>query len=335
MVGRFGGRRQRGRRGGLVAVLTVGGVLAASGCSSSDGTAEPVPSVSRAPYAIGSPVPYAGPAAAPNCDVEQSLSPTPLPTPGRMPEGSTMARIQAAGFLTVGVDQATPFFAAMDPDTGQLGGFDIEMAREVAAAIFGDRSKVRFRVVTPAQRMEVLKTAKVDMVVDTMSITCERRKDADFTSPYYTDNQVLLVPKNSTATTLEELAGKKVCASLGTTVIRRISEAAVEPKPIAYGVNDRADCLIAMQLGEADAATTYQGLLAGLAAQDPQTKVVGKPITTEVQGIGVPKGREDFVRFLNAHLERIKADGTWLKLYRATIEGKVPPQGPPKGKYAG
>ncbi|NUS51924.1 MAG: transporter substrate-binding domain-containing protein, partial [Nocardioidaceae bacterium] len=357
---RFGVRRQRSRRGGprsengrravrsesesaagrtgrrLGVAVALAAVLTGSGCAASTDVGPVLPAaVPRVPNPVGSVVPYSGPVPAPDCDVRQSLTPGTLPSPGRMPAGGTLAAIQERGWLTVGVDQATQYFAAPNPSTGALEGFDIAMAREVAKAIFGDPEKIRYRVVTPAQRMQVLKSGQVDLVVDTLSITCDRRKDADFTSPYYTDSQMLLVPVNSDAKRLEDLGGQKVCASVGSTLIQRILETDVTPKPIAYGVTDRADCLVAMQRGEVAAATTYQGLLAGLAAQDPQTKIVGTANTVEYQGFGVPKGHEDFVRFLNAHLERIKGNGTWQQIYATWIKGHVPEQGPPAAYYTG
>lgn len=75
----------------------------------------------------------------PPCDAQASLRPQgPLPPPGQMPAGTFMRTIQDRGRLIVGVDQTTLLFGYRDPATGTIQGFDIDMLREVARAIFGN-----------------------------------------------------------------------------------------------------------------------------------------------------------------------------------------------------
>ena len=81
-----------------------------------------------------------------DCDREASLCPGPLPPPGAMPPGSTMAAIAERGRLIAGVDQSTYHFGFLNPlSGGQIEGFDIDMIRAVAKAIFGDPGKVHFK----------------------------------------------------------------------------------------------------------------------------------------------------------------------------------------------
>ena len=108
-----------------------------------------------------------------DCDREASLRPGPLPTPGAMPPGSTMAAIAERGRLIAGVDQDTYLFGFRNPATGQLEGFDIDIAREIARAIFGDPDRIQLRVLNPNQRESVLQSGEVDVVVRTYSITCD------------------------------------------------------------------------------------------------------------------------------------------------------------------
>ena len=111
------------------------------------------------------------------CDREASLRPGPLPSPGAMPPGSTMAAIAERGRLIVGVDQNTYLFGFRNPSSGQLEGFDIDIAREIARAIFGDPDRIQLRVVDASQRESALQSGEVDMVVRTYSITCDRKTD--------------------------------------------------------------------------------------------------------------------------------------------------------------
>jgi polar amino acid transport system substrate-binding protein len=109
-----------------------------------------------------------------DCDREASLRPGPLPPPGDMPPGSPMAKIAERGRLIAGVDQNTFLFGFRNPATGELEGFDIDIAREIARAIFGDPNRILLRVVDASQRESMLQDGKVDVVVRTYSITCDR-----------------------------------------------------------------------------------------------------------------------------------------------------------------
>ncbi|HEY0807097.1 MAG TPA: ABC transporter substrate-binding protein, partial [Pseudonocardiaceae bacterium] len=97
-------------------------------------------------------------APAPNCgDPTASLRPpAAMPAPGQMPAGSTMAKIQARGYLIAGVDQNTDLFGYRNPKNNRLEGFDIDMVRDVAQAIFGNPDKVVYKAITSAQRINVL-----------------------------------------------------------------------------------------------------------------------------------------------------------------------------------
>jgi polar amino acid transport system substrate-binding protein len=267
------------------------------------------------------------------CDPLASLPPTsPLPTPGHMPPGSTMARIYQRGYLIAGVDQTIYLDSYRDPLTGQLEGFDIDIARQIAQAIFGSPDRVEFRAITSAQRIPVVQDGEVDIVADSMTITCAREKYVDFSTDYFNAGQQLLVPTDSTVTSISQLGGKKVCAAKGTTSLQEI--AAQPSRPIPVAVNNWTDCLVMLEQGQVAAISTDNSVLAGLAAQDPQTKLVGPLFTSEQHGIAISKNAPDLVRFVNAVLEQMRTDGTWTMLYKkwfGTSLGPVP--APPAPTY--
>jgi polar amino acid transport system substrate-binding protein len=269
------------------------------------------------------------------CDPLASLPPTgPLPSPGHMPPRSTMARIYQRGYLIAGVDQTIYLDSYRDPLTDQLEGFDIDVARQIAQAIFGSPDRIEFRAITSAQRIPVLQDGEVDIVADSMTITCAREQYVDFSTDYFNAGQQLLVPIDSTVTSISQLGGKKVCAAKGTTSIQEI--AAQPSRPIPVAVNNWTDCLVMLEQGQVAAISTDNSLLAGLAAQDPQTKLVGPPFTSEQHGIAISKNAPDLVRFVNAVLEQMRTDGTWTMLYKkwfGTRLGPVP--APPAPTYRG
>lgn len=266
-------------------------------------------------------------------DPTVSLRPEPLPPPGQMPAGSTMATIQERGYLIAGVDQNTFLFGYRNPKTGGLEGFDIDMVRNVARAIFGDPAKVQYKAINSAQRVNVLRRGQVDMVARTMTINCERREQVNFSAVYYVAGQSVLVDGRSTVRSLNDLGGKRVCAANESTSIKTIAENGANPIPVS--VPDWSDCLVLLQQNQVEAVSTDDTILAGLSAQDPSTRLVGEPFTTEEYGLAVPRQNEDFVRFLNGVLEKMRRDGEWQRSYDRWIARLLPDrQGQPQPKYS-
>jgi polar amino acid transport system substrate-binding protein len=268
-----------------------------------------------------------------NCDPEASLRPGPLPSPGAMPPASTMAAIAERGRLIVGVDQNTYFFGSRNPASGQPEGFDIDLAREIARHIFGDPSRIQFRVVDASQREPILQQGLVDLVVRTYTITCARKESVDFSTVYYYAHQRILAAKGSGIHSAADLSDKRVCAVSGTTSLSRLF--ALNPRPTLLGVSTWTDCLVLFQQGQVDAISTDDVVLYGLARQDPTVDVVGPNMSVEPYGVGVKKENSDLVRFVNGVLEQMRDDGTWERLYDAHLRSLGPSPGPPTAKYQG
>jgi polar amino acid transport system substrate-binding protein len=264
--------------------------------------------------------------AEPGCNpqnVRASLRPQgPLPTPGQMPAGSAMARIAQRGDLVVGVLEDTYPFAFRDQNL-RLEGFDIDVARDIAGAIFGDRERVVFRPTLEVNRFEVVRSGQADLVVASATITCQRREQVDFSTVYFEAGQRVLVNHGSTVTGLGDLGGRRVCAARGSTSLEKVL--AAPSKPVPVGAATETDCLMMLQLGQVDAVSTDDTILAGMAAQDPQTVIVGPRLTEEPYGVAIGKDAPDLLRFVNAVLERRAEDGRW----RASYEHWLTPLGPP------
>ena len=135
-----------------------------------------------------------------------------------------------------------------------------------------------------------------------MTITCERLQQVDFSTVYFDAGQRVLVQTNSRAKSIADLGGKKVCATTGSTSIANIKAAPSHPIPVA--VPYWTDCLVLLQQGDVAAISTDDSILAGLAAQDPWTKIVGPRFSNEPYGLAISKQHADFVRFVNAVLQQ-------------------------------
>ncbi|MEU0557714.1 glutamate ABC transporter substrate-binding protein [Dactylosporangium sp. NPDC006015] len=268
----------------------------------------------------------------PACDPRASLRPpATLPAPGKMPAGSAMATIAARGRLIVGIDQNAYLTSYRDPVTGQVVGFEIDIAREIARALLGDPDAIQWRAITTADRIPVLQRREVDMVIRTMTATCERMQQVAFSTEYLTSGQRLLVNRGSGIKDFADLGGRKVCATRGSTSIVTIMK---QPsKPVAVATDSTLDCLVMLQQGQVDAVSTVDVLLLGLAAQDPGTEVVGARISDEPSGVAMPLETPDLVRFVNGVLDRIRANGTWTTIYSTWFAKYGPVPSPPPAKY--
>jgi polar amino acid transport system substrate-binding protein len=233
--------------------------------------------------------------------------------------------------LIVGLDIGSNLFSFRDPITGEITGFDVDIAGEVARDIFGTPSQVEYRILSSADRITALQNNQVDIVVKTMSITCERRKLVNFSTVYLTAYQRILAPRDSAISQASDLSGKRVCAARGTTSIKRLEQ--ITPAPMIVSVVTWADCLVALQQQQVDAVSTDDAILAGLVSQDPYLHIVGPNLNLEPYGIGINLQNTGLVRFVNGTLERIRRDGTWNTLYRKWLTVLGPAPAPPSPRY--
>jgi glutamate transport system substrate-binding protein len=239
-----------------------------------------------------------------------------------LPAGSTAARIQESGKLRVGTKFDQPGFGKKSM-AGEPEGFDIEIARIIAKGIFGDDidGKIEFSEAQSRVREEYIEQGKVDIVVATYSITDARKERVGFAGPYLVAGQALLVKQDDNSITgPDSLAGKVVCSVRGSTPLETIRELAPEADTTTFIADAYADCVEALKDGRVEAVTTDDQILLGYAAENPgELKVVGKPFSQELYGVGVKKDDADFRNFVNDQLQKAFDEGTWAKAYADTI----------------
>ncbi|GAA4638521.1 glutamate ABC transporter substrate-binding protein [Mycolicibacterium sediminis] len=253
----------------------------------------------------------------------------PFPTTSQAEDA--VQNIRNRGRLIVGLDIGSNLFSFRDPITGEITGFDVDIAGEVARDIFDTPSQVEYRILSSADRITALQNNQVDIVVKTMSITCARKELVNFSTEYLSANQRILAPRDSPIAEASDLSGKRVCAVKGTTSLQRVRQ--INPPPMVVEVVTWADCLVALQQRQVDAVSTDDTILAGLVAQDPYLHIVGTSMNSEPYGIGISKDNDDLVRFVNGTLQRIRNDGTWNTLYRKWLSVLGPAPSPPVARY--
>ncbi|MBM9508378.1 glutamate ABC transporter substrate-binding protein [Streptomyces sp. KK5PA1] len=274
--------------------------------------------------------PAEGPAG-PRDDCSASLNPASGST-----DGAAVARIRARGRLLVGVDQNSYLWGFRDPATGRLAGFDIDIVKAIAQDVLGDSSKVQYLTVPTSQRIQAITDHRVDMVVRTMTVNCARAAQVAFSVPYFTAGQQLLTAKDSPVTGFDDsLKGRRVCTAKGSTGQSALDAAPHGARILA--LDNQLDCLVRLQLGQADAVFTDNALAAGQAAQDPTTHLVGQPVTREPYGVAMNLADDDLVRRVNqvlAQYESGGADSAWMQSYRTWLAKELPGiTGPPAPVY--
>lgn len=323
------------RQSFLVTVAILISVALAGGCGTPEVAAHPQTPSPPFPQPSGVTTPSKIPPEQPSdCDPRQSLRPDgSQPPPGAMPTGTTMAEIQRRGRLIVGIGTNAYLLAFRDPYTGEVKGFEAEIVREITFAIFGDRDpdRIQFKAFNLEGRFQAVKDKTVDLVIAATTMTCERWRDVAFSVDYYSGGQRVLVYEDSPFQRIEDLGGKKVCASAGSVNIQAL--ATVKPRPLPVGAANTTDCLLLLQQGQIDAVSTDSLILAGLAAQDPATHIVGPRFTDSPTGILMSHEHHDLVRFVNGVLEKLISDGTWSKLYQTWLYDQIGPADPPVPQY--
>jgi glutamate transport system substrate-binding protein len=238
--------------------------------------------------------------------------------------GSRMADLAAAGKITVGTKFDQPLFG-LKGLSGKPEGFDVEIAKIIAAKLGIAEDKITFVESVSANREPFLQQKKVDMVVATYTINDKRDKKVDFAGPYFVAGQDILVAKGNpkAITGPESLKGKKTCSVSGSTPAATVQEKYGLTTNELVLVDAYSKCRDALANGQIDAVTTDNVILSGYVSEaNDKFELIGKPFSSEPYGIGIPEGQEPFCDFINQTLKAAVADGSYEKAFKATA-GKV------------
>lgn len=231
---------------------------------------------------------------------------------------SSLEAIKENGKIVWGVKNDTKLFGLKNPSTGEVEGFDIDIAKEITAIILGDATKLEFKEVTSKTRIPMLNNGEIDGIIATMTITEERRQEVDFSEVYFEAGQSLLVKKGSAIQSIADLDAKsKVIAVKGSTSAINIREKAPDAQVLEF--ENYAEAFTALKAGQGDTLTTDNSILFGMASDDSSYEVVGGTFTDEPYGIAMKKGGDDFVKAVNDALAELKSNGKYDEIYEKWI----------------
>src|SRR5699024_10981775 len=220
-----------------------------------------------------------------------------------------------------GIKADTRLFGLMNVKTGNIDGFDIDLAKVLTKQMYGKDAKAEFIQTTTKTRVPLLKNGNIDAVAASMTITPEREKLLDFTKPYFGAGQSLLAKKGSSIKSMKDLnkKGTKIMAVKGTTAVDNVAKYA--PKASVLELDDYAQAFTALKSGQGSAMTTDNGILYGIAKENPKYQVVSGTFTNEPYGLAVDKGQDEMSDHLNKALDELKANGTYSKLVKKWFGG--------------
>lgn len=214
--------------------------------------------------------------------------------------------------LRVGSEVAHPPLEFFDPETLEPVGFDMDLIRAIGALMGRD-----IEIIDTAWDVIIsrLNDGDYDVIVSSMAITEERAALVDFSHPYLTTGQLLVVrADDNDIATLDDLAGKRVAIQLGTTSYALAEEVG---GALLQGFDSTPAALAALKEGQADAVITDELVAIREAAQHPELlKTVGQLLTIDHFAIAVKKGRSELLDQINQALERLRADGSYDAIYR-------------------
>ncbi|RMC42090.1 glutamate ABC transporter substrate-binding protein [Lactobacillus sp. ESL0233] len=234
---------------------------------------------------------------------------------------SVLKDVQKANTITWGVKGDVKLFGLIDVHDGQQKGFDVDMAKHITKHILGPKGRAEFVTTTSQSRIPLLKNRNVDAVIATMTITPERKKVISFSKSYFDAGQSLLVPKNSKIKSTKDLSGKTVIGVVGANSVQNIKK--VAPKAKIIELQDYAQAMNALKSKQGDALTTDNGILFGLAVQNPGYEVRGGTFTVEPYGVAVDKGQTAFAEAVDKAVLEMQHNGEYNRLIKKWF-GDVP-----------
>jgi ABC-type amino acid transport substrate-binding protein len=245
-----------------------------------------------------------------------------------------LERVAAGGPLVIGHRESSVPFSYVEG--GKPIGYAVDLCLDLAEVVRRKTGMkdmpVQFVQLTPANRLSMVEEGKVDLECGSTTNNAERREKVAFTVPHFITGARMLVRASSKIERLEDLAGKKLVSTKGTTPLKAVEQANRE-RVIGISileVPDHARGVEMVEKGEADAFVMDDVLLYGLASNrpDPQAlKVVGRFMTTEPLAIMLSKNDPAFKRLVDDEMRRLVLSRDIYLLYNKWFAQPIPPKG--------
>jgi glutamate transport system substrate-binding protein len=258
----------------------------------------------------GTPEAGGGSAAAPEYEVAQDVDVSGSPV---------LEKAKKAGKINIGVKFDQPGLGNMPVGKDKPEGFDVEIAKMIAAKLGFSTDQINWTETVSANREPFIQNGKIDMLVATYTINPERKKVVDFAGPYYVTGQGFLVPAdNEDIKGPDDVTGKKICSVDGSNSAQQIKEKNPKVNLVTYDTYSK--CVTDLESGSVEAVTTDDAILRGYAAQyDGKFKTTSDLFTEEPYGIAMKHGDTTMRKAVNKALQESEDNGDWKKGFEHTL----------------
>ena len=246
---------------------------------------------------------------------------------------TVLERVASGGKLVIAHRESSIPFSYLDGNKKPVG-YAVDLCLKIAEAVqkkTGAKAiPIEFLMVTPANRISVIETGKADLECGSTTNNAERRQKVGFTIPHFITGARLLVRANSTVERIEDLNGKNLVSTKGTTPLKAAEQANRE-RLLGVKILEAPDHAKAVEMVEKSAADAFvmdDVLLFGLASNRPNPaalKVVGKFLTTEPLAIMLSKNDPEFKKVVDTEMRRLIQSGEIFPIYAKWFSKPIPP----------
>ena len=219
--------------------------------------------------------------------------------------GVSLADVQKAGKLVIATSPDFPPFENLE--NGEVVGIEIDIMNLICEemGVELDIQQMDFESVVPG-----IQAGKFDAGVSGITVTEDRKKNVDFSDPYFLASQAIVVTPDSPITCKADLTGKKISVQTGTTAEEYCMDEGYEV--LAYTANN--DAASALTSGKVDAWVVDNEVAVALAAEQGLV-VLSEAMTSEPYAFAFPKGSDTLVAEFNKILGELIADGTIQSIF--------------------
>jgi glutamate/aspartate transport system substrate-binding protein len=248
---------------------------------------------------------------------------------------STLEKVKSSGVIAVGYRESSIPFSYLDDKAQPTGfGWDVcsRIIDEVKKTVGRSDLKVEPQVVTSTNRIPLLTNGTIDLECGSTTNNSDRQKQVSFATNYFYTGTRFLVKAGAPVKSIDDLKGKTVVSTAGTTNFRVMRTLNVEKKlniDLLAG-KDHAESALLVQSDRALAFAMDDVLLYGLkasAANPNDFAVVGDAIQVEPYAIMLRKDDPDFKKLVDNTIAGLVKSGEFEKLYKKWFQSPIPPKG--------
>lgn len=250
-------------------------------------------------------------------------------------DGGALKRIKESGKIYIGVrDSSIPF--SYTPDGKSYVGYSVDLCDKIASAVqkklgLAEMQRI-YQPVTSATRIPLMANGTIQLECGSTTNNLDRQKQVSFAPTTFVTANRLLAKKSSNIQKLDDMKGKTIVSTNGTTNLRQINELNTQRNlgMTILTAKDHGEAFLMVETGRATAFAMDDILLAGLAANSKNPgdfEIAPEALSVEPYGIMEPKGDAEFKKVADDTIKQLMASGEIVKIYNKWFMSPIPPKG--------